>query len=41
MLQAYAGTKDAYLYGPICVDETMRGQGIAGKMFSKLKDFYS
>ncbi|WP_375515506.1 GNAT family N-acetyltransferase [uncultured Nostoc sp.] len=38
MLQAYAGTKDAYLYGPICVDETMRGQGIAGVMFTKLKD---
>lgn len=39
MLQAYAGTKDAYLYGPICVDEAMRGQGIAAKMFAKLKDF--
>ncbi|MBD2732037.1 GNAT family N-acetyltransferase [Nostoc sp. FACHB-892] len=39
MLQAYAGTKDAYLYGPICVDETMRGQGIAAKMFANLKDF--
>ncbi|MEH2092106.1 hypothetical protein CDG77_06755 [Nostoc sp. 'Peltigera membranacea cyanobiont' 213] len=39
VLQAYAGTKDAYLYGPICVDETMRGQGIAAGMFAKLKDF--
>ncbi|MEH2230331.1 MAG: GNAT family N-acetyltransferase [Nostoc sp.] len=39
MLQTYSGTKDAYLYGPICVDETMRGQGIAAVMFAKLKDF--
>jgi GNAT superfamily N-acetyltransferase len=39
MLQAYAGKKDAYLYGPICVDETMRGKGIARVMFAKLKDF--
>ncbi|WP_392476054.1 GNAT family N-acetyltransferase [Nostoc sp. C110] len=39
MLQVYAGTKDSYLYGPICVDETMRGQGIAAVMFAKLKDF--
>ncbi|MEH2135071.1 GNAT family N-acetyltransferase [Nostoc sp.] len=39
VLQTYAGTKDAYLYGPICVDETMRGQGIAAVMFAKLKDF--
>ncbi|MEH2075422.1 MAG: GNAT family N-acetyltransferase [Nostoc sp.] len=39
MLQAYSGTKDSYLYGPICVDETMRGKGIATTMFTKLKDF--
>ncbi|MDZ8186252.1 MAG: GNAT family N-acetyltransferase [Nostoc sp. ChiSLP02] len=39
MLQAYPGEKDAYLYGPICVEETMRGQGIAAAMFSKLKNF--
>jgi ribosomal protein S18 acetylase RimI-like enzyme len=39
MLQAYPGTKDAYLYGPICVEETMRGQGIAAAMFAKLKNY--
>ncbi|WP_260446066.1 MULTISPECIES: N-acetyltransferase [unclassified Nostoc] len=39
MLQAYAGKQDAYLYGPICVDETMRGQGIAAVRFAKFKDF--
>ncbi|WP_341528387.1 GNAT family N-acetyltransferase [Nostoc sp. UHCC 0302] len=38
MLQVYPGTKDAYLYGPICVDETMRGRGIAGAMFAKLRN---
>ncbi|MBD2451110.1 GNAT family N-acetyltransferase [Nostoc sp. FACHB-152] len=39
MLQAYPGKEDAYLYGPICVEETMRGQGIAASMFAKLKNF--
>ncbi|MBH8575442.1 GNAT family N-acetyltransferase [Nostocaceae cyanobacterium CENA369] len=39
MLQAYPGTKDAYLYGPICVEENMRGQGIAAAMFAKLKNY--
>lgn len=39
MLQAYPGKEDAYLYGPICVEETIRGQGIAAVMFAKLKDF--
>ncbi|MBD2452096.1 GNAT family N-acetyltransferase [Nostoc sp. FACHB-152] len=39
MLQAYPGKEDAYLYGPICVEETLRGQGIAAAMFAKLKDF--
>ncbi|HEY9801758.1 MAG TPA: GNAT family N-acetyltransferase [Leptolyngbyaceae cyanobacterium] len=38
MLQVYPGNKDAYLYGPICVEETMRGQGIAAAMFAKLKN---
>lgn len=38
MLQAYPGKEDAYLYGPICVEETMRGQGISAAMFAKLKD---
>ncbi|MBD2504696.1 GNAT family N-acetyltransferase [Anabaena azotica] len=34
MLQVYPGNKDAYLYAPICVEETMRGQGIAAAMFA-------
>ena len=33
MLEAYPGSSDAYVYGPICVDASVRGLGIAGKMF--------
>jgi ribosomal protein S18 acetylase RimI-like enzyme len=37
MLQAYSGSPDAYVYGPICVDASVRGLGIAGKMFEELR----
>lgn len=37
MLNAYAGSRDAYIYGPVCVDASTRGLGIAGKMFEELK----
>jgi L-amino acid N-acyltransferase YncA len=37
MLRAYRGTSDAYVYGPICVDETERGRGLAGAMFAALR----
>ena len=37
MLKAYPGSPDAYVYGPICVDASVRGLGIAGKMFEELK----
>ena len=37
MLEAYSGSADAYVYGPICVDASVRGVGIAGKMFDELK----
>jgi GNAT superfamily N-acetyltransferase len=37
MLEAYRGAPDAYVYGPICVAEEARGQGIARKMFAALK----
>lgn len=37
MLQAYRGGSDAYVYGPICVEESERGRGIAGAMFASLK----
>jgi predicted GNAT family acetyltransferase len=37
MLRAYRGTSDAYVYGPICVDEAERGRGLAGAMFAALR----
>jgi L-amino acid N-acyltransferase YncA len=37
MLNAYHGAPDAYVYGPICVEESERGRGAAGKMFAALR----
>ena len=37
MLQAYRGASDAYVYGPICVEETERGRGVAGRLFAALR----
>lgn len=37
MLRAYAGAENAYTYGPVCVDKTVRGQGIAALMFAELR----
>lgn len=37
MLRAYPGAANAYIYGPICVDESLRGQGIAQAMFAELR----
>jgi ribosomal protein S18 acetylase RimI-like enzyme len=36
MLHAYRGSHDAYIYGPICVDASFRGRGIAQAMFAEL-----
>jgi L-amino acid N-acyltransferase YncA len=37
MLGAYRGAPDAYVYGPICVAEAERGQGLANAMFAVLR----
>jgi hypothetical protein len=37
MLEAYRGASDAYIYGPICVDEIERGCGVANGMFALLR----
>ena len=37
MLDAYPGTADAYVYGPICVKEEERGKGLAQAMFTELR----
>ena len=36
MLNAYAHSKDAYIYGPVCVAADERGQGLASALFSAL-----
>jgi predicted GNAT superfamily acetyltransferase len=37
MLEAYPGTADAYVYGPVCVAEEERGRGLAQAMFTELR----
>jgi GNAT superfamily N-acetyltransferase len=37
MLQAYRGASDAYVYGPICVEEPERGRGVADAMVAALR----
>jgi predicted GNAT superfamily acetyltransferase len=37
MLEAYSGTPDAYVYGPVCVSEEERGKGLARAMFEELR----
>jgi len=37
MLDAYPGTADAYVYGPICVKEEERGKGLAQAMVTELR----
>lgn len=34
---AFPGTSDAYLYGPVCVDAAYRGRGLAQAMFDALR----
>ena len=37
MLGAYPGAPGAYNYGPICVDASERGKGVAAAMFAELR----
>jgi L-amino acid N-acyltransferase YncA len=37
MLSVYRGAPDAYVYGPICVEEAERGRGLAAAMFAELR----
>jgi L-amino acid N-acyltransferase YncA len=37
MLRAYRGAPDAYVYGPICIDEAERGRRLANAMFAALR----
>ena len=37
MLAAYSGSEDAFVHGPVCVDASLRGRGVAGAMFNELR----
>jgi hypothetical protein len=37
MLRAFPPPPDCYLYGPICIAKTERGNGLAGAMFKELQ----
>lgn len=37
MLRTFPPPPDCYLYGPVCVAETERGKGLAGKLFEFLR----
>lgn len=37
MFEAYEGTGDAYVYGPICVGASERGKGLAQSLFAQLR----
>lgn len=37
MFRAYSGTENSYSYGPVCVDTSARGFGIAAMMFAELR----
>jgi predicted GNAT superfamily acetyltransferase len=37
MLRAYAPPPNAFLYGPVCVAQSERGQGLAGALFDELR----
>jgi L-amino acid N-acyltransferase YncA len=34
MLRAWPGAADAYVYGPVCIDEAARGRGLLEKLFA-------
>lgn len=36
MSASYSGSKDSYIYGPICVSQNQRGKGLAQLMFKEL-----
>jgi L-amino acid N-acyltransferase YncA len=37
MLAAYRSSIDAYIYGPVCVEEQHRNRGVAASMFERLR----
>jgi predicted N-acetyltransferase YhbS len=39
MLRTFPAPSECYLYGPVCVDESERGNGLAGMMFNELQTY--
>jgi len=37
MLRSFPPPSDCYLYGPVCVDATERGKGLAGRLYEELR----
>jgi len=37
MLKAWPGDADAYVYGPVCIADTERGQGLLAKLYAVLQ----
>lgn len=38
MMEVHPGAPDAYIYGPVCVDDAARGQRLAQAMFQTLRN---
>ena len=34
MLKAWPGNADAYVYGPVCIDQAARGQGVLEALYA-------
>ncbi|MGK5048732.1 N-acetyltransferase family protein [Janthinobacterium sp. GB4P2] len=38
MLAAYAGSENAYVYGPVCIADSERGQGLLALLYSAMRE---
>jgi hypothetical protein len=36
MLKAWPGTADAYVYGPVCIDQAARGHGVLEALYARV-----
>lgn len=41
MLQAWPGRADAHVYGPVCIAQEARGQGVLEALYEKLRTTYA
>ena len=40
MLAAYAGNDKAYVYGPVCITDSERGQGLLALLYSAMREWH-